>query len=291
MDDKFNVLFGSKHLTNGVSLHNFDMKLDNNVYERMHSRFLKNVLNVNKYSSNSAVRGELGRFPLAIKILSLSLKYWHSMNTNSPNVLLKCALKSEILHNSRWLQSIEYLLKTNGLAYVWNDLYSVSTNYLYQLIKCRLSDQYIQTWFANDPYKSIGIDGLKSQYICSNYLSHILSPNIRSMITKLRVNNSVLRTSGYTHIDNICPECNSNAIESVNHFLLDCPKSKNIRNIFLKKVKSLILNYNCLSKQELLCIILDADIDRVKDKSLIKEFLSNISNFIKNIYMNRLENK
>ncbi len=85
MDDKFNVLFGSKHLTNGVSLHNFDMKLDNNVYERMHSRFLKNVLNVNKYSSNSAVRGELGRFPLAIKILSLSLKYWHSMNTNSLN--------------------------------------------------------------------------------------------------------------------------------------------------------------------------------------------------------------
>ena len=155
-------------------------------------------------------------------VLSLGVKYWHFMNTQSCNALLKCALQSELGRQSTWVQSIGYLLKTSGLGYIWEDLYCVSTKYLYQLFKRRLSDQYIQKWFMNNPYTAIGLKELKSQYVFSEYLSLVLSPNIRSILAKIRVNTNILKTSGYQNKDE----------ETVMHFILHCPKYTIIRSIF-----------------------------------------------------------
>ena len=257
----------------------------------MHSKFLKNILNVSKYCRNSAIRGELGRLPLSIKVLSLGVKYWHFMNTQSCNALLKCALQSELGRQSTWVQSIGYLLKTSGLGYIWEDLCCVSTKYLYQLFKRRLSDQYIQKWFMNNPYTAIGLKELKSQYVFSEYLSLVLSPNIRSILAKLRVNTNVLKTSGYQNKDevNVCPLCDNSLEETVMHFILHCPKYTIIRNIFLTKLKDLIRNYNLLTEQEILCIIFNLDINILKDKSQIDIFINLVLSYIKAIYSIRTE--
>ena len=108
MEDKFKLLYSPNNNDNNISVTNFDIDFESTSYEKMHSKLLKNILNVSKYCRNSAIRGELGRLPLSIKVLSLGVKYWHFMNTQSCNTLLKCALQSELGRQSTWVQSIGY---------------------------------------------------------------------------------------------------------------------------------------------------------------------------------------
>ena len=44
--------------------------------EKIHTKFCKFLIGVNKYSSNLACKSEVGRYPLAISASLLSLKYW-----------------------------------------------------------------------------------------------------------------------------------------------------------------------------------------------------------------------
>ena len=91
LQDKFDVLNGRALAKQGVCIENFEYHIENMLYEKMHCKFLKFILNINKYSSNSAARGELGRFPLSVKVLSLCIKYWHNIaiEKKSPNIILK----------------------------------------------------------------------------------------------------------------------------------------------------------------------------------------------------------
>lgn len=47
-----------------------------NFKESLHLKFCKRVLRVHLESTNLAVYGELGKYPLIIKIASLITKYW-----------------------------------------------------------------------------------------------------------------------------------------------------------------------------------------------------------------------
>ena len=227
--DKIDVLYENRNDTH-VSILNYDYKHEDNLYERMHSSFLKHILLVNKFSSNSAVRGELGRFPLNIKVYSLCVKYWHNARINSPNCILRSAMFSSQIHNSPWLESIEFILKINGMGNVWENLCSVSTLYLYKVIKQRLSDQYMQNWFTNNPFKRNGLERIKSKYERSTYFKYIESPNIRSIVTKLRIGNSILRSSVHLNTEcesSFCPMCSRN-VETLKHFIMECPANNNI---------------------------------------------------------------
>ena len=55
----------------------------------------------------------------------------------------------------------------------------------------------------NNPYTAIGLKELKSQYVFSEYLSLVLSTNIRSILAKIRVNTNILKTSGYQNKDEV----------------------------------------------------------------------------------------
>ena len=112
--------------------------------------------------------------PLNIKVYSLCVKYWHNARINSPNCILRSAMFSSQIHNSPWLESIEFILKINGMGNVWENLCSVSTLYLYKVIKQRLSDQYMQNWFTNNPFKRNGLERIKSKYECSTYFKYII---------------------------------------------------------------------------------------------------------------------
>ena len=71
--------------------------------------------------------------------------------------------------------------------------------------------------------------------------------------------------------------------------ILHCPKYTFIRSIFLTKLKDLIRNYNSLTEQEILCIILNLDINILKDKSQVDIFINLVLSYIKAIYSIRTE--
>ena len=148
IQDKLTIMSNMRARVGAVTVDNYDVDIENTIYERVHSNFLKFVLNVNKYSSNIAVRGELGRFPTTIKALSLSVKYWHNIITGkSPNSLLRHAFNSMATYQSDPIQATHYILRTNGYDYITTNPASTTNTNIYKCLKKRLEDQYIQGWF------------------------------------------------------------------------------------------------------------------------------------------------
>ena len=62
--------------------------------DKLHIKFCKNILGVRKQTSNYAVYGELGRFPLSVIAKERSLKFWLKItkNVNSPVLYIVCIL-------------------------------------------------------------------------------------------------------------------------------------------------------------------------------------------------------
>ena len=59
----------------------------NSLYEKIHSKFCKNVLLLHKNASNTAVRCELGRYPISITIIKLVINYYMGILNRKPGIV------------------------------------------------------------------------------------------------------------------------------------------------------------------------------------------------------------
>ena len=66
----------------------FNTICDNIIPEKVHIKFCKYILGTNKFTSNDATRGELGRYQIAIEIIVHSVKYWLSLKSMLLDLLL-----------------------------------------------------------------------------------------------------------------------------------------------------------------------------------------------------------
>ena len=77
--------------------------------------FIRQLLGVNKKSTNLAVLSETGKYPICIKIFSQIIKYWERLKKGEVSVLLKATAdlnKIDKLSNKQsWLRIVEYLVK------------------------------------------------------------------------------------------------------------------------------------------------------------------------------------
>ena len=66
----------------------------------------KLTLGVNRKTTNNAVRGDLGSYPILIFMLSLSLKYWWKLNNDclhgSDSLAVLALLDNRLVHNARY---------------------------------------------------------------------------------------------------------------------------------------------------------------------------------------------
>jgi hypothetical protein len=91
----------------------------------------------------------------------------------------------------------------------------------------------MQSWFSIIR-SNVNLDVLniiKDSYVCSPHRMLLKSPMVRSIVTKLRINNSILKSSKKIEcIDDLfCPECKEQVQEDAKHFLFICPKYETIR--------------------------------------------------------------
>ena len=90
--------------------------------EKVHLRFLKQILDVRKQTSNVAVYGELGRFPLFVLRKIRILKYWFKILTAPDSLLYKVYLQQVTYLNidanfNCWAQCVRKLLNELGFSY------------------------------------------------------------------------------------------------------------------------------------------------------------------------------
>ena len=128
---------------------------DLNMIEKIHTDFMKHILNVKRSTPHVMLYGDLGRFPLSITVKKRMISFWYKLTENGFNlssILYKVFLNDSIRNNNvyGWLQHVKTILDECGLSYVWyNQTFAGSSSALANLVENSLKAQYLQTWSSN----------------------------------------------------------------------------------------------------------------------------------------------
>ena len=215
-------------------------KIDLLVFEKLHNKICKQILGVNKYSSNLASRLELGRSPVSFSIIKQTFKYWEHLEKEPIDSILYNCLESEkeLLRNK--LQSWCSIL--NNIEIGCMDHNKIDKQY----IKLKISkfneycDENTHNYLkeasqSNEGYKLRTYAKFKNNLKMEPYLTSKLSRNNKILISKFRIGNHKLRIETGRHSkpkipiqDRKCIKCN--ILEDELHFLVDCEIYSEIRD-------------------------------------------------------------
>ena len=173
----------------------FDLK---NILEDLHIKFMKVVLGVHSKTCNLAVRSELGRLPLHIKIFSSILKYWARLDELNDNPVMTNALESNMeLFASKtfsWISPVNKLLDVLDLSDYWRDRNNITSKTSFALIvKKKLNEAFFQTW-ENQMSTPNNMNGkldfykkIKTKFTLEQYLLDIKNGDTRRSVTRFRI--------------------------------------------------------------------------------------------------------
>lgn len=213
----------------------------------IHVRFLRYVLGAKKSTNLSALYGELGRVPLSIYRKINLVKYWNKVVSQKDDSLVKRTYEllrkddseNKTYKNKNWASQVKNILDTHGFSDIW--INETIDNYTVEVIKKRIIDTYCQSWYSdinNSPrLRSYAI--FKHNFIREKYLDVIHEYKFRHALSRFRISSHRLNieTGRYTNTplnERVCIQCNMNQIESEFHFLLVCPKYRDLRTRFFK---------------------------------------------------------
>ena len=102
--------------------------------DQLYLRFCKRILGVKSQTSNAAVLGELGRFPLSIIAKERTLKQYLKIMKNSDTLMYKVfndlKTNENVIVSNSWVLSVRKLLNDLGYGYLWNPDTDFNVNHL-----------------------------------------------------------------------------------------------------------------------------------------------------------------
>ena len=199
----------------GCEVWGFHAALD---VERVHLKFLKQILGVRTQTCNNAVYGEIGRAPLSVIRKVRILKFWFKIIKN-PNSLLYKICQDQINNSylDSWASKVKQLFNELGFSFLWNN--SNITNLQLTRIIERVYDQYYQNWY----------EALRTSSKLSTYRTiktkFVTDGRHRSELAKLRysAHKLAVEEGRYRNIERqqrLCIHCQ---MSDEYHFLLTCP--------------------------------------------------------------------
>ena len=214
----------------------------NNPIENVFTSFCKQLLGVQKQTSNNGVLLELGLSPIIILGQKNAIKNWVRIANNIKcNNLVLSSYATSISENLTWPSNIKSKLSTIGLGELFTNQDKDSHLKAIQ----RMIDIFHQEAFTdicrNDSkLRTYGI--LKKEAGFENYLSELKSIKERTALTKLRISNHPLMIEKGRHQNvnkekRYCPFC-PGIVEDEKHFLLKCKTYSSFRCELLREVKN-----------------------------------------------------
>jgi hypothetical protein len=121
--------------------------------ETLHIKVCKLVLGVHKKATNNAVRGELGKFPILITMLSLAIKYWWFLNDKCMNGCRSLVVNA-VLDNRKlcdtgifsWSTGIKGLFGLINRLDIWNKPNIITPRCFDDIIVSNLKLVYSNLW-------------------------------------------------------------------------------------------------------------------------------------------------
>ncbi len=221
---------------------------DCELLEKLHLRYCKYILHLNNSTYKNMVYGELGRYPLSLKIKVRSVVFWRNLlKEDQPKLStvmykLMYQLDAVGVYSSPWLTNIRNILNEAGLSYMWQSQICTDSiqNLKYQL-KTRLQDQFLQTWSSeiSNSSKCINYRMFKHELKLEEYLLKLSTPLCRSL-SKFRCRNHRLPIEIGAHFNvarnlRVCTRCMSNDIGDEYHYLFKCASLDSERKKLLPK--------------------------------------------------------
>ena len=209
-------------------------------------KFIKEILGVHYKATNAACRAELGRLPLKSKVQTAAINFWEHIITSQNSLVNKTYSLTE--QSNLWVKKVKKITSVLGYSFINSDpvnmipLYQKSIQQWIHDIALQEQDSSILNSSKLDFYKNIYKIQTHAQYVDSiSYRSD------RSVLAKIRISAHKLtvkkgRYTGIPRHDRICKVCNTGSIENEQHFLLECPAYKLLREDFILKLEKVAIN-------------------------------------------------
>ena len=216
LSDKLIRNFNSKTIFDNTTVSKVDV---------IHRKLLKFILGVSKSCPNLATYGETGEIPLSLKGYRLALNFWHKLNNLPDSSLAKTALLENIELRTNWILTVEKLIGCFNLAdKIGNH------NKFKKATKCSIDKAYVEYWKSQirepeqtrlDFYREI-----KGDFNMEKYLDNENFDN-RKIVAKFRCSDHSLEIEKGRHMkisrtERLCKLCDTNSVETENHFLFEC---------------------------------------------------------------------
>ena len=204
----------------------------NNPVENLHMQFCRQILGVQKNTSNNGVLLELGRTPLMLEAQRLSLKNWDRIKNEKGNILVTKSYQNARTNKLDWNQTVCDLLSKYGMHYRIED----SQSDLGNAFSGKAKDIFHQEAFAqiSDPKSKLRTYALIKENIGrESYLKDVRNTKHRQMLTKLRLSNHQLMIECGRHKkipkeERLCEICHD-GIEDEIHFMIKCKPLQQLR--------------------------------------------------------------
>ena len=259
--------------------------------ERVQLRYLKYMLGVKDSTCTPAVFGETGRFPVYVQQRIKLIKYWlRLISLQSSSLVRKAYNVLSMLSRGgfqTWANKICEILEYYGMEEYWLDESKATNckNFMVTFIK-KVKDVYITEWgkeLHSFPVLRTYVR-FKTTFKMEEYLCNIRDFKLRKIMSKFRLSSHKLQVEIGRHAkpkqllhERICTHCNLNAIETEEHFLLDCPFYQEERVLLFTKIVSF-----------------DDDILSNKDQAFVKimscndiDIIFSVSKYIEKCFKNR----
>ena len=229
--------------------------------------FLKQLLGVNKKTTNIAIHAETGKYPISLKIFNHIIKYWLRLNTTQKTLLkMSKDLNSKSLGKEKtsWEKIVVYLLKVTNITE--KPTTTENNNKIASKFKREIKLCY-DKWWKNQA-KTTGENKLdyyykyKKTFAYETYLDNV-PKYIRSYITRLRlsahsfpieIQRYTKKTNKITRENRKCTICNVGETGDEEHYLLACTNSEmsRTREDFFREIKTEIRTFESFTNKNII---------------------------------------
>ena len=260
-----------------------DLKKSNTI-ENLYMGMLKQILGVQKQTTNIGVLLELGKVPIILEAKKLAIKNWERIKKGDGNFLLNASYQNAMQESLPWIVGIKNTLDANDFQCLYLDDHSSKPPFVYLKLYERLVKIFHEESFETiqrEDSKLRTYSLFKKEKGFEPYLSEIKNVSLRTKTTKLRLSNHKLmievgRHQGINKDNRFCPFCPGH-VEDEYHFLFLCPTYKAQRDIFMAPMVRQypnFSNFHQIVKMELIMSKVGYDLCNFVGKSFeIREFL------------------
>ena len=215
-----------------------------NPIETLFMSFCKQLLGVQKQTTNNGVLLELGLVPLMILAQKKAVKNWLRIASGENcNPLVIESYQNAFSQNLSWPENIENLISGIGLRQSFLD----ADSDIHEQVCQRQRDVFHQNAFIDikrEDSKLRTYGKFKTEPGFEKYLDNIQCVKERIALTKLRLSNHVLMIEKGRHLNvdknlRFCPFC-PGIVEDEKHFIARCPQYRHLRTELLNNAKDTI---------------------------------------------------